>query len=201
MLMSASHPREAEWFRGRIAKGLDRVRQLSHLLDKFLDLSRVHEGRIDLVIEEMDLVAAVRDVMTAAADELRWAGCDTELVAPERISGAWDRMRIQAIVANLVGNARKYGAGQPIVVTLTADDQTARIVVRDHGPGIPLDQQERIFQPFERLVSTVASPRISGMGLGLWIVRQFVEALGGTISVANGSPSGAELTVTLPLRR
>jgi signal transduction histidine kinase len=109
--------------------------------------------------------------------------------------GRWDRLRLDQIVSNLVENAIRYGAGRPIDVVVEGDEASARLVVADRGIGIAPDDQRRIFERFERAVSPHQG---GGLGLGLWIVRQIVEALGGTIGVASRPSAGATFTVVLP---
>jgi signal transduction histidine kinase len=100
------------------------------------------------------------------------------------------------VASNLVVNAIRYGEGKPVHVSVHVADCAARIVVRDEGIGIAADQKERIFERFERAVS---SSNYGGLGLGLWIARQVVEAHGGAIEVHSEPGRGAMFTVTLPL--
>jgi signal transduction histidine kinase len=109
--------------------------------------------------------------------------------------GRWDRTRLEQIVGNLLSNAAKYGAGRPVEVTVSSDSETSRLTVRDHGIGIDLEHQARIFDRFERAVSV---RHYGGLGLGLWIVRQIVEAHGGSISVESSPGKGSAFTVELP---
>src|SRR4030095_12261024 len=97
------------------------------------------------------------------------------------IVGRWDRLRLDQVVSNLVSNAIKYGEGgaTEVIVEPPSDDR-ARVVVRDHGIGIAPEDQARIFDRFERAVS---DRNYGGLGLGLWISRQIVDAFGGTLSV------------------
>jgi signal transduction histidine kinase len=102
------------------------------------------------------------------------------------------------VIANLVGNAIKYGAGTPVTLSMTpVGSGRARFSVSDRGPGIPLEHQERIFGQFERAEGTDAVP---GMGLGLWLARRIVTAHGGTITVDSSPGKGAVFTVILPVQ-
>jgi signal transduction histidine kinase len=118
-----------------------------------------------------------------------------ELVLDPEARGYWDRTALEQIAGNLVSNAIKYGAGRPVEVSVQADPTTAALTVRDHGPGIAEADRERIFQRFERAVS---SAERSGFGVGLWIARQLAVAHGGDIAVASVPGLGSVFTATLP---
>ena len=92
-------------------------------------------------------------------------------------------------------DSTRFGAGRPIEVTVTQDGDTARLVVQDHGIGIPADRLPRIFERFERGVSV---REYGGLGLGLYIVREIVRAMGGTIRVESIVDVGSTFTVELP---
>jgi signal transduction histidine kinase len=100
------------------------------------------------------------------------------------------------VVTNLVGNAVKYGAGAPVVVSISAGGSGyTRLTVRDEGPGIPMEHQEAVFGQFER---GAAPENLPGMGLGLWLVRRIVTAHGGTVTLDSSTGAGATFTVILP---
>jgi signal transduction histidine kinase len=100
------------------------------------------------------------------------------------------------VVTNLLANAIKYGEGKPIEVRLSREGDEAVLVVIDHGIGIAPDQQARIFDRFERAVSSRA---FGGFGLGLWIAREIIEAHGGSIGVTSEPGRGSTFVVRLPL--
>jgi signal transduction histidine kinase len=104
-------------------------------------------------------------------------------------------MRLEQVVGNLLANAMKYGAGKPVELHLEQDDGKVRLKVRDFGIGIAKEDRERIFERFERAVSV---RHYGGFGLGLWIVREIVQALGGAIDVESTPGQGSTFTVTLP---
>src|SRR5204862_5507355 len=109
-----------------------------------------------------------------------------------------DPLRIEQVVANLVTNAIKYGRGKPIELSVTRNGSVARLRVRDHGIGVPAEVRERIFDRFTRAVSV---REYGGLGLGLFISKDIVEAHGGTIRVTSDSGDGATFEVELPLER
>lgn len=171
------------------------VERLAVLINDLLDVARIRKGQIDIRLEEGNLTQMVRDIATSFEEQLNLAGCTLKLQAEEPIVASWDRARIEQIVSNLLSNAIKYGQGQPIEVCVESDTTNAQIVVRDHGIGIAPEHLERIFVRFERAVS---ADHYGGLGLGLYIVRQLVEALGGTIRVNSRLGAGATFIVTLP---
>jgi signal transduction histidine kinase len=197
LLLGAGQPDATAWMRGRTERALGRVRELATQLDRFLDAGRVQADRIDLAREDVDLAALAREAVARMRDELGWAGCAVSVAAPPEVRGRWDPARLDAVVTNLVGNARKFAAGKPIGVRVEDDGRLARLVVEDRGPGVPAEHRERIFERFER-IARADGPQVAGLGLGLWIARRFVEAHGGSLTVADAPEGGAQFTVTLP---
>jgi signal transduction histidine kinase len=188
-------PDSAEKVAARADKAGRNVLRLSGLVNELLDISRISAGRLKLERAPMDLAEAVRDVLTRHAEELAKNGCALNFVSEGDMPGSWDRARVEQIVHNLLTNAIKYGKGKPIDVTLVRDEHVVRMVVADHGIGISPEDQLRVFQRFERAVS---SRHFGGLGLGLWIARQLVDAHGGTIRVSSEPGSGATFEVELP---
>lgn len=174
------------------------VDRLGALVANLLDISRLAAHRLDLRLEALDLRAVVEDAVARARDDARRSGVELRLAAGPPLRGRWDRVRLEQVVANLLSNAVKYGAGAPVDVEVLAGPgaEEARLVVRDRGIGIAPEDQRRIFQRFERAVS---ERHYGGFGLGLWIGRQVVEAMGGTIEVESAIGQGATFTVRLPL--
>jgi len=174
------------------------AKRISALLDDLLDLTRIRLGKIKLEKEQIDLGALTQDVIDRFRSEQNSASPDFHIESSDSITGNWDRMRVEQVVTNLVSNAIKYGQGSPIYISLESDDSIpyARIKVRDSGMGIAPDLTERIFERFER--GGVNGNHISGLGLGLYICRQIVEAHQGTIQVQSELGKGSTFSVHLP---
>ena len=112
------------------------------------------------------------------------------------VMGEWDEFRLEQVVVNLLTNALRYGAGKPIRVELDQLPAAATIRVSDQGLGIAADDKARVFEQFVRVGDRT---RIPGLGLGLYITKQLVEAHGGTISVESTLGEGSTFTVALPM--
>jgi signal transduction histidine kinase len=150
-----------------------------------------------LALTRVKLRQLVQEVIDRMRPTIHASGSTVTLHAPDEIEGSWDRLRLDQIVANLLSNAIKYGRGRPIDIHVGREDGSARLRVIDQGIGIATSDHGRIFERFERAVS---SKRYGGFGLGLWIVRQLVEALGGAIRVESEPGVGSSFIVDLPLQ-
>jgi signal transduction histidine kinase len=181
----------------RLLEGVTRQGQrLNRQVDDLFDVARIEAGRLWLRPVDMDLAELVRDVVGSFEFGLKRAGCEVTLDAPESVWGRWDRSRLEQVVSNLLSNAMKFGAGRPIEISVHRQDESAILVVADHGIGIDVAHQQHIF---ERFVREVSSAYFGGLGLGLYICREIVSAHRGTIRVESKLDEGATFTVELPL--
>ncbi|HUJ58169.1 MAG TPA: HAMP domain-containing sensor histidine kinase [Kofleriaceae bacterium] len=174
-------------------------RQVSHLTDQvnqLLDVSQLAAGRLVLDREDVDLVGLLREVVDKLADTARHAGSPVRLAVPSSLHGHWDRARFEQVISNLIANAIKYGRGQPLDVTLVQTANRALLSVTDRGVGIAEADRVRIFERFERAAS---ARRYGGFGVGLWLARTIVDAMGGTIRVDSELGRGSTFSVEVPL--
>ncbi len=177
-------------------EGLERqTRRIALLVNELLDVSRMRLGHFELKREDVDLAQLAREAVEQLRDEVERTGSTLSFLAQPAV-GCWDRLRIEQVVTNLVANAVKFGEGKPITVSVAADPGLARITVEDHGIGIAPEDQSRVFGRFER---AVPARNFGGLGLGLYITREIVEAHGGTIQLQSAPGSGSVFTVELPL--
>lgn len=189
----------AEMLVARLRHASDQVEQLTGLVDTLLHVSVARPDAADIVAEQFDLVGLVRDVVERRGRAIASSGSAIELIGASGVVGTWDRERVEQIVSSLLGNALKYGAGKPITIAVEvggdADEGVVAITVRDLGMGIAARDQHRIFERFERAVS---GRHVSGLGLGLWVVRRNVLALGGNVQVTSRLGEGSTFRVELP---
>jgi two-component system sensor kinase FixL len=175
------------------------ARRLGQVVEDLLDLSRVRLGRLELRPEELDLAELARGAAVPfQADPAVGRGSLVTVTAPDPVVGRFDRMRLEQVLANLLGNAVKFGEARPIEVRVTAGDGRAVLSVVDHGTGVRPEDRDRIFGRFER---AAPAQHFGGLGLGLYVAHQIVEAHRGTIVVEETPGGGATFTVSLPCER
>ena len=181
--------------RGKVASMDRQVQHLARLTDRLVDVTMLESGHIPLRRTRLDLVDLATSSVGRLQEELLWAGCVVQVRAPSTLFVEGDPVRLDEVVGNLLTNAAKYAAGAPVTVALERAHELARVVVRDNGPGIPSHLRSRIFNKFDRGNGPTGT---SGLGLGLWIARQIVEAHGGTIEVEDAPRGGASFVVAIP---
>jgi signal transduction histidine kinase len=177
----------------QVGKAANSGLRLDRLITQMLDVSRITTAGFHLEPENVDL----SEVVTGVVDRLVEEKCPSSiaLACEKGVTGSWDRLRVEQVVNNLVGNAIKYGKGKLVEVDLHAENSTAVLRVVDHGIGIDTEHQRKLFHRFERAVAT---RDYGGFGLGLWITREIVEASGGTVEVESAPGEGSTFTVRLP---
>ncbi|MGB0652935.1 MAG: sensor histidine kinase [Thermoplasmatota archaeon] len=187
------------------------VARLRHLVADLRDVSHLHDGRVRLEVERLDLDALVAEACASHEAAAAAAGCRLEVAGRGGPGPRWvvgDRWRLAQCLDNLVGNAIKYSpAGGTITVRVRGADVEAAIAsegeaiveVADEGLGLTAEQRGRLFRPYERLHREVA-PQLPGTGLGLVIVDRLVRLHGGSIEVASEGPGqGSTFTMRLPV--
>ncbi|MCQ6555426.1 DUF4118 domain-containing protein [Streptomyces sp. C10-9-1] len=177
---------EAELLAG-IEAGADR---LDHLVGNLLDMSRLQTGTVTPLIRRTALDEVIPLALAGVPPE------SVELDVPESLPMvAVDRGLLERAVANIVENAVKYGPpGLPVAVAASALGARVELRVVDRGQGVPDEEKERIFEPFQRYGDT---PRGAGVGLGLAVSRGFVEAMGGTLTAEDTPGGGMTMVLTL----
>ena len=176
------------------------ARRLGHLVDKVLCFDRVERGENTLMTESTQLAPLMREVLEAFAPLAAARHVEVRVNLDDDVMADVDRGAMRQVLINLLDNAVKYGpAGQIISIGLTRsnDEQSARIWVEDEGPGIPLTERNKVWEPFHRL-DRDANSAIAGSGIGLALVRNLTVAHGGRVLVEDGTNGGSRFTVELP---
>jgi signal transduction histidine kinase len=170
--------------------------ELTKLIEDLLEIARLQAGRVSLWRSAVDL----RDVVVRAVHAIEPLAAQRQqtlnVVQPDHpVIAEVDGDRLGRVLRNLLGNAQKYGReGGSIVVRVDDEANHVRISVTDDGPGIPVEDQQRIFERFYRVSGSAAV----GTGLGLAIARGLVELHGGTLTVDSAPGAGSTFTITLP---
>jgi signal transduction histidine kinase len=173
--------------------------KLARLVAQLLDVSRIQSGKLAIECRPADLSALVRDVVEGVRTQLKQHTLIARLPTELRLS--IDSLRIEQVVTNLIDNAIKYspeGGQIDVTVGCDPDSQTARLVVRDRGVGVPPEDRPHIFDRFYQAHAGGALTSMAGMGLGLYISRQIVDLHGGTIRAEFPEDAGTRMIVTLP---
>ncbi|MEX2471615.1 MAG: HAMP domain-containing sensor histidine kinase [Gemmatimonadota bacterium] len=175
--------------------------RMDHLLSDLIDLTNSRFGRgIPIIPVEIDLVESGQEavdecLVTHPTGEVRFE-------VSGNLRGAWDPDRLSQALCNLVGNAMQHGsASTPIMVTARGEADEVVVSVHNHGRVIEPEDQERIFDPFERIVSAESErPRVRNSGLGLYIAEQIALAHGGSIRLRSTEEEGTTFELRLPRR-
>jgi len=191
----ASEKQLAEW--DRIANGINvslkQIDRLNELVDTLLDVSTIQSGKMTFNFQQINVKILMDEVIERFSNTASTKS-SISLHVPENLIALWDRSRMDQVMVNLISNAIKYAPG-PIKVKIEQLPNHIQIIVSDSGPGLESDRLERIFDRFERLG---ISKNISGLGLGLFIVKQIIEGHNGTITVSSTVGKGTDFIVLLP---
>ena len=189
-------PRQLDWVRQVLHSG----RHLLALMDDILDLSSAQTGQLPMHIQVQPLRPMVEETCAMFDLPAREAGVSLVDDVPhgDPLAVRADRKRLKQVLSNLLSNAIKYNRpGGWVRISARRDGEQIEITVADNGPGLTVEQQARLFQPFERLGAQ--SGAIAGTGLGLALARQLAETMGGTVAVRSMPGDGATFELRLPV--
>ncbi|MFC1411592.1 ATP-binding protein [Streptacidiphilus sp. N1-12] len=176
-----------------LASAEESLGKLNRLVDNLLDMSRLQAGALSLDLQPTGL----DDVLAAAVDSMaRGTSASLRVQGLAQVPAVLaDGPLLERVVANLVANALRHSGGTPVLVSASALAGQVEMRVVDHGPGLPEDDRERVFLPFQRLGDTDNG---SGVGLGLALSRGLAEAMGGTLTPEDTPGGGLTMVLTLP---
>jgi signal transduction histidine kinase len=175
------------------------ARRLTHLVENVLLFSKREGGRDTRLAPEPTLLATeVRSAAESFLPMCRSAGVELRTELQDDLAAEVDRGALRQILVNLVDNALKYGpAGQRITVGVALFDSAARLWVDDEGPGIPVPDRQRVFDPFHRLPRDVEQ-RTTGSGIGLAVVRELARMHGGRAMAEDAPGGGTRIIIEFP---
>ncbi|MBC8161471.1 MAG: hypothetical protein H7Z42_09665, partial [Roseiflexaceae bacterium] len=181
-----------------ISRVVGQARRLNRMIGDLLDLSRIEAGQLTIMRERLDVNALVAQVVEIAQPILAPQAIEVALLdAP--LYAAVDAIRFEQVLHNLLSNAVKYSpGGQRVLVSVERQNGSVAIAVRDFGIGVPADAMAHLFDRFYR-APNAEQQRISGIGVGLYVVREIITLHGGTIDVASVEGQGSVFTVKLPV--
>lgn len=179
-----------------IEADLRHLMRMNRLIDDMLDISRIRAGKLTFMKEKIEFCSFVKDVLERFRPQVEAIGSYLSAVYSEPVMAHIDIYRIEQVIVNLLTNAMKYGAGSPIKVEICIKQGKIQLHVKDHGPGIKEQDTERIFERFERAIS---SNEVSGLGLGLYISRQIMEQNQGQLFVHSVHGKGSTFIMELPV--
>jgi PAS domain S-box-containing protein len=187
---------------GYLARATEASERLVRLAEDLLEVVRVEENRMQFTIRPVDVSLVIKKVCHDFSSKAAQKNVEINFTAPaERVLIAADRIRVEQVFANLIDNALKYTKRGGVTITLshpiTANKSFVAVEIKDTGVGIDQKDIAGIFEKFHR-TRTAATSRESGVGLGLYIVKSFIEKQGGTITVQSRVGRGSTFTVTFP---
>jgi len=181
-----------------VATAVGGVEQLSLLVNEFLDLTRIEAGQLRLQWARISLQELLAQAVRAIAPACEQARIALDLEAAELPPLAGDHARLAMALSNLLSNAVKYTpSGGRIEVRAALERDRVTVSVDDSGPGVPVEHRERVFERFFR-VEQASELAAAGVGIGLYIARQVIEAHGGTIRCEASPLGGARFVMSLP---
>jgi len=184
---------------------LDRIqangRHLLSLINQILDLSKIEAGRVEVVVESVDLSALIHEIVAQFEPQARERSVDVLAVVPDRLQPVYtDPEKLRQILINLVGNALKFTEHGTVGVIVTAKQGVVgNIAVRDTGIGIPPERLSAVFDAFEQAEATTTR-RFGGTGLGLSISRSLAQLMGLELTVESTLGEGTTFTLLFPSR-
>ena len=176
-------------------------KHLLNLINEMLDLATVESGNIKLSVESVEIVSLVEEVITLCDSLAIQNGIiiEHEKTLADRVFVNADVSRLKQVVLNLVSNAIKYNKpdGEILISYIKQGSSKIRFGIKDSGFGIPDEQKDKVFKPFERLHSDITN--IEGTGIGLTISKQLIELMAGTIGFESVTNEGSYFFIDLPL--
>ena len=183
----------------KFSKGIEtsvkQVDRLINLIQILLDVTRIQSGKFTFNFFKFNVQEIVNEVCERHKEVITNSKCNLNVQNDLNFDVVWDKVRIEQVLTNLLTNAVKYSPGE-IEITIRKEKEMIALIVRDHGKGIPEEKLNMIFERFERATT---NSNVSGLGLGLFIVKQIVDGHHGHIYVSSEEGEGTTFKVLLPV--
>jgi signal transduction histidine kinase len=194
--LALAAPPDAERYREALADCVEESDRVLTMLNTLMDITEAESGTMPLNKETVDLRGVAERAVDLYHDVADAKGVSLAVADGPPTTVTADRVRLEQVAANLIDNAIKYSArGGEVRVSVEAEENRTRLLVRDSGAGIPADELPRIW---DRLFRGDRSRAERGLGLGLSLVKAIVEAHGGQVSVVSTPGSGSTFSISLP---
>jgi PAS domain S-box-containing protein len=187
-------PLPVDRFKRSVDASCKQVDRLINLVQVLLDVSRIQSGKLNFRFQSLSLQEMFSELMERFSEIIDASSCHVEVSGLENTSVNWDKTRIEQVFINLLTNAIKYAPGD-INIEFKIDEDHVQFSIQDKGEGIPSEKLKTIFDRFERVGN---NDSVSGLGLGLFIVKQIIEGHGGEVHAESNPGSGSRFTVILP---
>ncbi len=181
-----------------VGVGIQQSKRMSRLINDLLDVSETSSDYFQLYKEKVNLSELINDIKLKF--EIILKEKKIQLIVKEEdknIKGVWDKIRLEQAISNLISNAIKYGNGKPISLMVKKVGSTVEIKVIDRGKGVKKEDRKKIFKVFNRGSDV---KHYKGIGVGLFLTRQIVEAHGGEIGLLSKVGDGSVFTIKLPIK-
>lgn len=179
-----------------IARDARQIQSMIRLINDMNDVSRIENDKLSIRLDNTNLSVLLRRIVDDLSLQAKTADRQFIVNIEDDIIGRWDEFRIEQIIVNLLTNAMRYGGNRDVELTLNKRENSAYVHIRDYGLGITEEEQERIFEKFERGGNKKVS---EGLGMGLYIARQLAEAHRGSLTVESKLNEGSTFTLILPI--
>lgn len=181
-----------------LARQLEKqVTKLNSLVDDMLDISRISTGRLEIRPEEFDFSELINDIKEMLKTPFETSNYPLPIIESnhENVMVKWDRVRMEQVLINLFTNAIRNGEGKPIILNTSVADDKIFITIKDHGVGISEEDVNKIFDCYAKIKNP---SQVNGLGLGLYISKQIVEAHQGQLTVESKLGHGSSFKIELP---
>jgi signal transduction histidine kinase len=200
MLQEEAEELEPEDFIPDLQKIHAAGKHLLGLINDVLDISKIEAGKMGLFLETFDLATLLDEVVSSVQPLVEKKGNTLKIIRDDNLGNMHtDITKLRQMLLNLISNAAKFTEQGTIRLEVKRDDEWVNLCVADNGIGMTEEQQKKVFKPFTQ-ADYSTTRRYGGTGLGLAITKQFVEIMGGTISVVSEFGQGSTFTLALPVQ-